>query len=79
MEDYLIDTSEECEVFQIEPEIVIALNAGEDEIKIDVNLSKPKKPQIESEENQPLVLVQPPTLPCTLGKPYKVVEVGERL
>ncbi|KAK9162903.1 hypothetical protein Syun_003805 [Stephania yunnanensis] len=38
---------------------------------------KPEKPQIESEEHQPLVLVQPPTLPCTFGTPYKVVEVRE--
>ncbi|KAK9092458.1 hypothetical protein Syun_027369 [Stephania yunnanensis] len=79
MEDYLIDTSEECEVFQIEPEIVIALNEGKDEMKIDVNSDKPEMPQIESEENQPLVLVQPPTLPCTFGTPYKGVEVRERL
>ncbi|KAK9093207.1 hypothetical protein Syun_028118 [Stephania yunnanensis] len=79
MEDYLIDTSEECEVFQIEPEIVIALNEGEDETKIDVNSNKLEKPQIENEENQPLVLVQPPTLPCTFGKPYKGVEIRERL
>ncbi|KAK9148311.1 hypothetical protein Scep_007068 [Stephania cephalantha] len=37
-----------------------------------------EKPQIESEEDQPLVLVQPPTLPCTFGTPYKGVEVKER-
>ncbi|KAK9168671.1 hypothetical protein Syun_000811 [Stephania yunnanensis] len=79
MEDYLIDTSEECEVFQIEPEIVIALNEGEDEMNIDVNSDKPEKPQIESEEDQLLVLVQPPTLPWTFGTPYKRVEVRERL
>ncbi|KAK9121476.1 hypothetical protein Syun_019093 [Stephania yunnanensis] len=79
MEDYLIDTSEECEVFQIKPEIVIALNEGEDEMKIDVNSDKSEMPQIESEENQPLVLVRPPTLPCTFGTPYKGVEVREHL
>ncbi|KAK9093084.1 hypothetical protein Syun_027995 [Stephania yunnanensis] len=71
VEDYLIDTSEECEVFQIEPEIVIALNDGEDDMKIDVNSDKPEKPQIESKDDQPLALVQPPTLPCTFGTPYK--------
>ncbi|KAK9160324.1 hypothetical protein Syun_006665 [Stephania yunnanensis] len=71
MEDYLIETSEESEVFQIEPKIVIALNEGEDEMKIDVNSDKPKIPQIESEEDQHLVLVQPPTLLCTFGTPYK--------
>ncbi|KAK9093415.1 hypothetical protein Syun_028326 [Stephania yunnanensis] len=79
VEDYLIDTSEECEVFQIEPEIIIALNEGEDEMKIDVNSDKPEKPQIESEEHQPLALVQPPTLPCTFGTPYKGVKVRKCL
>ncbi|KAK9098292.1 hypothetical protein Syun_025337 [Stephania yunnanensis] len=79
MEDYLIETSNECEVFQIEPEIVIALNEGEDEMNIDVNSDKPEKPQIESKEDQPLVLVRPPTLPYTYGTPYKGVEVRERL
>ncbi|KAK9163437.1 hypothetical protein Syun_004339 [Stephania yunnanensis] len=79
VEDYLIDTSEECEVFQIELEIVIALNEGEDEMKIDVNSDKPEKSQTESEEDQHLALVQPPTLPCTFGTPSKGVEVRERL
>ncbi|KAK9087287.1 hypothetical protein Syun_029681 [Stephania yunnanensis] len=79
MENYLIETSAECEVFQIETEIVIALNEGEDEMNIDVNSDKPEKPQIESKEDQLLVLVQPPTLPCTFGTPYKGVEVRERL
>ncbi|KAK9158691.1 hypothetical protein Scep_005265 [Stephania cephalantha] len=78
MEDYLRETSKECEVFQIEPEIVIALNEGENEMKINVISDKPEKPQIEREEDQPLVLVQPPTLPCTFGTPYKGVEVRER-
>ncbi|KAK9148242.1 hypothetical protein Scep_006999 [Stephania cephalantha] len=39
---------------------------------------QPEKPQIESKEDQPLVLVKPPTLPCTFGKPYKGVELKER-
>ncbi|KAK9151578.1 hypothetical protein Syun_009887 [Stephania yunnanensis] len=79
MEDYLIETSEECEVFQIEPEIVIALNEGEDEMKIDANSDKPEMPQRQSEKDQLMVLAQPPTLPCTFGTPYKGVEVRERL
>ncbi|KAK9100885.1 hypothetical protein Scep_024315 [Stephania cephalantha] len=78
MEDYWGETTKRREVFQIEPEIVIALNEGENEMKIDVISDKPKKPQIESEEDQPLVLVQPPTLPCIFGTPYKGVEVKER-
>ncbi|KAK9107221.1 hypothetical protein Syun_023232 [Stephania yunnanensis] len=50
-----------------------------DEMEIDVNSDKPEMPQIESEEYQPLVLVQPPTLSCTFGTPYKGVKVRERL
>ncbi|KAK9160373.1 hypothetical protein Syun_006714 [Stephania yunnanensis] len=57
VEDYLRETSEEHELFQIEPEIVIALNEGENEMKIYVNSDKPEKPQIESEEHQPLMLI----------------------
>ncbi|KAK9160605.1 hypothetical protein Syun_006946 [Stephania yunnanensis] len=79
MEEYLRETSKEYEVFQIEQLIVIALNEGENEMKIDIISDKPEKPQIESEEDQPLVLVQPPTLPCTFGTPYMGVEVRERL
>ncbi|KAK9088957.1 hypothetical protein Scep_028039 [Stephania cephalantha] len=78
VEHYWRETSEECEVFQIEPGIVIALNDGENEMKIDVILDKPEKPQLESEEYQPLVFVQPPTLPSTFATPYKRVEVRER-
>ncbi|KAK9107699.1 hypothetical protein Syun_023710 [Stephania yunnanensis] len=78
VEDYWIETSEECEVFQTEPEIIIALNERENKMKIDVISNKSEKPQIESEEDQPLVLVQPPTLLCTFGIPYKGVEVRER-
>ncbi|KAK9142360.1 hypothetical protein Syun_011760 [Stephania yunnanensis] len=54
MEDYLIETSDECEVFPIEPEIVIALNEREDEMNINVNSEKSEMPQIESKEDQPL-------------------------
>ncbi|KAK9168653.1 hypothetical protein Syun_000793 [Stephania yunnanensis] len=78
-EEYLIETSDECEVFPIEPEIVIALNEGEDEMNIDVNSVKPEMQQIETKEDQPLVLVRPPTLTYTYGTPCKGVEVRERL
>ncbi|KAK9166433.1 hypothetical protein Scep_001624 [Stephania cephalantha] len=78
MEDYLRETTEGHEVFQIESEIIIALNEGENEMKIDVISDKPEKTQIESEEDQPLVLVHPPTHPCPFRRPYKGVEVKER-
>ncbi|KAK9169383.1 hypothetical protein Syun_001523 [Stephania yunnanensis] len=63
----------------LEPEIVIALNEGEDEMEIDVNSDMSDMPQIESKEDQPLVLVRPPTLPYTYCTPYKGVKVRERL
>ncbi|KAK9128308.1 hypothetical protein Syun_017105 [Stephania yunnanensis] len=77
MEDYLRETSKEFEVFQIEPVIVIALIEGGNEMTIDVISDKPEKPQIESEEYQPLVLVQPTTLPWTFGTPYKGDVLGD--
>ncbi|KAK9140277.1 hypothetical protein Scep_009958 [Stephania cephalantha] len=52
---------------------------GEDEMKIDVDSDMSEMSQIESEEDQLLVLVQPPTLPNIFGTPYKGVEVRERL
>ncbi|KAK9112320.1 hypothetical protein Scep_019839 [Stephania cephalantha] len=55
VEDYWRETAEGREVFQIEPEIVIALNMGENEMITDVISNKPEKPQIESEEDQPLI------------------------
>ncbi|KAK9093121.1 hypothetical protein Syun_028032 [Stephania yunnanensis] len=42
-------------------------------------VDKPEKPQIQSEEDQLLLLVQPPTLPCTFGTPYKGLELREHL
>ncbi|KAK9157913.1 hypothetical protein Scep_004487 [Stephania cephalantha] len=79
MEDYLRETSEECEIFQIEQEIVITLNEGENEMKTDVISDKPKKPHIESMKRPTSsVGATTPTLPCTFGTPYKGVEVKER-
>ncbi|KAK9087494.1 hypothetical protein Syun_029888 [Stephania yunnanensis] len=80
VEDYWSETTEGREVFHIELEIVITSNEEEDnEIKIDLISDKLEKPQIESEEDQPLVLVEPPTLPCIFIKTYKGVEVNECL
>ncbi|KAK9107298.1 hypothetical protein Syun_023309 [Stephania yunnanensis] len=76
VEDYLRETSEECKVFQIEPETVIAQNKRENEMKIDVISDKSEKPQIESEEDQPLVLVQSPTFPFTFGDMLCLTFIG---
>ncbi|KAK9125898.1 hypothetical protein Scep_014744 [Stephania cephalantha] len=72
-EDVSVDTLK-----NFEPEIVIALEEEENEMKIDVISDRLEKPQVESKEDQPLVLVKPPTIPCAFGKPYKGVEVNER-
>ncbi|KAK9155300.1 hypothetical protein Sjap_002780 [Stephania japonica] len=50
----------------------------EAEKEIDVILERPKEPQKESKEDQHLVLVKPPTLPCIFVRPYKGVVVKER-
>ncbi|KAK9125307.1 hypothetical protein Scep_014153 [Stephania cephalantha] len=47
----------------------------ENEMKIEVILGRPEEPQIECKEDQPLVLVKPPTLPFIFFRPYKGVEV----
>ncbi|KAK9107247.1 hypothetical protein Syun_023258 [Stephania yunnanensis] len=43
MKDYLKEKAERCEVFQIEPEIIIALDKEQNEMKINVILDKPEK------------------------------------
>ncbi|KAK9085906.1 hypothetical protein Sjap_026317 [Stephania japonica] len=76
------DWSEREEIIEVslhEPDISIAQNeADEAEKEIDVILERPEKPQKESKEDQPLVLVKPPTLPCIFVKPYKGVDIKER-
>ncbi|KAK9112600.1 hypothetical protein Scep_020119 [Stephania cephalantha] len=72
MEDYWSETAEGIEVFQTEPEIIIAQDEKvENEMKIEVISKRPEKPQKESKEDKPLVLVKPPTLPCIFVKPFK--------
>ncbi|KAK9093544.1 hypothetical protein Syun_028455 [Stephania yunnanensis] len=48
------------------------------EKEIEVISERSEEPQKENEEDQPLVLVKPPTLPCIFDKPYTGVEVKER-
>ncbi|KAK9092902.1 hypothetical protein Syun_027813 [Stephania yunnanensis] len=68
----------ELEVFQTEPNIIIAKDEEEEnETKIEVISENLKELQIEFEEDQPLVLVKPPTFPCIFVKPYKGMEVKE--
>ncbi|KAK9157704.1 hypothetical protein Scep_004278 [Stephania cephalantha] len=65
-EDVSVDTLKNLEVNEV--------TQMEDYLREPSEEHKPVKPQIESEEDQPLVLVQLPTLPSTFATPYK----GER-
>ncbi|KAK9145842.1 hypothetical protein Sjap_005745 [Stephania japonica] len=79
VEDYWSEPEKTIEVSLYEPDISIAQNeAGEAEKEIDVILERPEEPQNESKEDQPLVLVKPPTLPCLPVKFKKWVVVKER-
>ncbi|KAK9138088.1 hypothetical protein Sjap_008682 [Stephania japonica] len=53
------------------------MKRDEAEKEIDVISERPEEPQKESKEDQPLVLVKPPTLPCIFVRPYKGVVVKE--
>ncbi|KAK9119378.1 hypothetical protein Scep_017471 [Stephania cephalantha] len=79
VDKYLSGPEETLEVSSHEPDITIAQNKNDKtEMKIEVILERLEEPQIESEEDQPLVLVKLPALPCILVRPYKGVEVNER-
>ncbi|KAK9115198.1 hypothetical protein Syun_021995 [Stephania yunnanensis] len=79
VENYWCETTQGLEVLQIESGMPIAPNDDDDiALEIGVISERPEEPQIESKEDQPLVLVKPPTLPCIFVKPYTGVEVKER-
>ncbi|KAK9139651.1 hypothetical protein Scep_009332 [Stephania cephalantha] len=76
VDNYWCETTEGLEVLQIEPNISIAQNDDDEaEIKIGVISKRPEEPQKDSNEDQPLVLVKPPTLSFIFVKPYTGVEV----
>ncbi|KAK9098754.1 hypothetical protein Syun_025799 [Stephania yunnanensis] len=56
----------------------VKMDEEENEIKIDDVSERQDEPQKESNEDQPLMLVKPPILPCIQVKPYKGVEVKKR-
>ncbi|KAK9116015.1 hypothetical protein Sjap_014962 [Stephania japonica] len=79
VEDYWSEPEETIEVSLYEPDVIIAQNeAYEAEKEIDVILERPEESQNESKEDQPLVLVKPPTLPCLLVKFKKWMVIKER-
>ncbi|KAK9110006.1 hypothetical protein Sjap_018066 [Stephania japonica] len=79
IEDDWSEPEEIIEVSLHEPDISIAQNeADEAEKEIDVILERPEESQKRSKEDQPLVLVMPPTLPCLPVKFIKGVVIKER-
>ncbi|KAK9142634.1 hypothetical protein Syun_012034 [Stephania yunnanensis] len=79
VENYWRETTQGLEVLPIEPDMSIAPNDDDDvALEIGVISKRSEEPQIESKEDQPLVLVKPPTLPCIFDKPYTGVKVKER-
>ncbi|KAK9145873.1 hypothetical protein Sjap_005776 [Stephania japonica] len=79
IEDYKSEPKEIIEVSLYEPDISIAQNeVDEAEKEIDVILERSEEPQNESKEDQPLVLVKPPTLPYLPVKFTKGVVIKER-
>ncbi|KAK9163240.1 hypothetical protein Syun_004142 [Stephania yunnanensis] len=79
VEEHLSEPEETLDVSSHEPNITIAqYDDDEAEKEIEVISKKSEKPQKENEEDQPLVLVKPPTLPCIFVRPCKGVEVKER-
>ncbi|KAK9144539.1 hypothetical protein Sjap_004442 [Stephania japonica] len=79
IEDYWSEPEEIIEVSLYEPDISIAQNeADEVEKEIYVILERSEELQKESKEDQPLVLVEPPILPCLPVKFTKGVVIKER-
>ncbi|KAK9102614.1 hypothetical protein Sjap_019868 [Stephania japonica] len=80
IDDYWSEPEKIIEVSLHEPNISIAQNeADEAEKEINVILERLEEPQKRSKEDQPLVLVTPPTLPCLPVKFTKGVVIKERL
>ncbi|KAK9119459.1 hypothetical protein Scep_017552 [Stephania cephalantha] len=79
VDEHLSEPEETLDIYSHEPDITIAqYDDDEAEKEIEVISERSEEPQIESKEDQPLVLVKPPSLPCIFVKPYTGVEVKER-
>ncbi|KAK9098624.1 hypothetical protein Syun_025669 [Stephania yunnanensis] len=79
VDEHLSEPEETLYVSSHEPDITIAqYDDDEAEKEIEVISERSKEPQKENEEDQPLVLVKPPTLPCIFVRPCKGVDVKER-
>ncbi|KAK9082437.1 hypothetical protein Syun_031179 [Stephania yunnanensis] len=78
VDEHLSEPEETLDISSPEPDITIAqYDDDEAEKEIGVISERPEEPQIESKEDQPLLLAKPPTLPCIFVRPCKGVEVKE--
>ncbi|KAK9084489.1 hypothetical protein Scep_030960 [Stephania cephalantha] len=72
VDEHLSEPEETLDIFPHEPDITIAqYDDDEAEKEIEVISERSEEPQKENEEDQPLVLVKPPTLPCIFVRPCK--------
>ncbi|KAK9165142.1 hypothetical protein Scep_000333 [Stephania cephalantha] len=79
VDEHLSEPEETLDVSSHEPDITIAqYDDDEAEKEIEVISKRSDEPQKENKEDQPLVLVKPPTLPCIFVRPCKGVDVKER-
>ncbi|KAK9159891.1 hypothetical protein Syun_006232 [Stephania yunnanensis] len=79
VDEHLSEPEETIDVSSHEPDITIAPYDDDDvALEIGVISERSEEPQKENKEDQPLVLVKPPTLPCIFATPYTRVEVKER-
>ncbi|KAK9098027.1 hypothetical protein Syun_025072 [Stephania yunnanensis] len=79
VDEHLSEPEETLDASSHEPDITIAqYDDDEAEKEIEVISERSEEPQKENKEDQPLVLVKPPTLPCIFVRPCKGVEVKER-
>ncbi|KAK9121636.1 hypothetical protein Syun_019253 [Stephania yunnanensis] len=79
VDEHLSEPEETIDVSSHEPDITIAPYDDDDiALEIGVISERSEEPQKENKEDQPLVLVKPPTLPCLFVRPCKGVEVKER-
>ncbi|KAK9110020.1 hypothetical protein Sjap_018080 [Stephania japonica] len=78
-DEYLSEPEETLDVSLHEPDITIAQSTYDEVEKyIEVISKRPEEPQKESKEDQPRVLVKPPTLPSIFVRHYKGVDLKER-
>ncbi|KAK9120736.1 hypothetical protein Syun_018353 [Stephania yunnanensis] len=78
VDEHLSEPKETLYVSSHEPDITIGqYDDDEAEKEIEVISERSEEPQKENEEDQPLELVKPPTLPFIFVRPCKGVEVKE--